>query len=80
MAYCLAMFNAATETQMTEILVYGIPKGETERYTENLLATKCRNAADIEKVKAAASKDGWHSFRVTTYNGEAPNFAAAVNA
>jgi len=63
---------------MTEILIYAIPKGETERYMEDLISSRCRNMADVQKVKAAASKDGWHSFRVTTYNGEAPNFAGAV--
>jgi hypothetical protein len=36
-------------------------------------------AANIENVKAAASAAGFHSFRVATYNGEAPNFAKAVN-
>jgi hypothetical protein len=35
-------------------------------------------ASNIEKVKAAASAEGYHSFRVATYNGEPPNFAAAI--
>ena len=64
---------------MTEILVYGLEKGEARDYMETLLATNCRNSSDVEKVKAAASAEGWHSFRVATYNGEAPNFAKAVN-
>ena len=63
----------------TEILVYGLEKGEARDYMETLLATNCRNNSDVEKVKAAASAEGWHSFRVATYNGEAPNFAKAVN-
>ena len=63
----------------TEILVYGLERDETRDYMESLLASNCRNAADVEKVKAAASAEGWHSFRVATYNGEAPNFAKAVN-
>lgn len=57
-----------------EILVYGLPHGETERYTEDLLASTCRTAADVARVKAAASADGWHSFRVTTWDGEPPRF------
>jgi hypothetical protein len=61
---------------MMEILVYGLKAGETERYMEDLLSSRCRTPADVEAVKAAASKDGWHSFRVAEYNGEAPNFAA----
>lgn len=64
---------------MPTILVYGLEKGEARDYMESLLASNCRNAADVEKVKAAASAAGFHSFRVTTYNGEAPNFAKAVN-
>lgn len=66
---------------MTEILVYGLEKGETRDYMETLLATKCKTPSDIEKVKAAASASaaGFHSFRVTTYDGAAPNFAKAVN-
>lgn len=63
----------------TEILIYGLERGETRDYMETLLATNCRNAADIERVKEAASAAGFHSFRVTTYNGAAPNFAKAVN-
>lgn len=66
---------------MQEILIYGLERGETRRYTEALLANfpKTDNAAsNIEKVKAAASAEGYHSFRVATYNGEPPNFAAAI--
>jgi len=61
-----------------EILIYGLEKDETRDYMESLLATNCKTQSDIEKVKAAASAAGFHSFRVTTYNGEAPNFAKAV--
>lgn len=62
-----------------QILLYAIPKGETERYTEGLLATNCTNQADIDKVVAVASADGWHSFRVAYWDGSAPNFAATLN-
>jgi len=66
---------------MQEILIYGLEQGESRRYMEALLANfpKTDNAAsNIEKVKAAASAQGYHSFRVATYNGEPPNFAAAI--
>ena len=63
----------------TEILIYGLERGESRDYMETLLATNCRNAADIERVKEAASAAGFHSFRVTTYDGSPPNFAKAVN-
>lgn len=62
-----------------QILIYGLPQGETRDYMEQLLATACRNFADVERVKAAATAEGWHSIRVTTWDGSAPNFAKAVN-
>jgi len=62
-----------------ETLVYGLPKGETERYMEVLLATKCKTTEDIAKVKAAAAADGFHSFRVTKFDpSKPPDFVAAV--
>lgn len=61
---------------MKEIVLWGIPKNETDRLYEVVLANNCRNSADIEKVKAAASKDGFHSFRVFILDlNEMPNFA-----
>jgi hypothetical protein len=62
-----------------QILVYGLAAGETERYMEDLLATNCKNEQDVEKVKAAAAADGWHSFRVTTWDGSPPNFTNVIN-
>ena len=61
------------------ILIYGLPANETERYMEALLSTQCKTAEDIEALKATASKDGWHSFRVTTWDGSPPNFGGTVN-
>ena len=61
-----------------EILVYGIPRGETERHTEDLLATKCRSQADIDAVCTAAARDGFHSFRVTTFDGAQPDFTKVL--
>jgi hypothetical protein len=66
----------------TEILVYGLPQGETRGYMEDLLACFVKTdkaAQNVEAVKAAASAQGFHSFRIATYSGEAPNFAKAVN-
>jgi hypothetical protein len=65
-----------------EILIYGLPKGEHRDYMEDLLANfpvTDKAAQNVENVKAAASAAGFHSFRIATYNGEAPNFAKAVN-
>lgn len=66
-----------------EILIYGLPQGETRDYMEDLLAcfpVTDKAAANIEAVKAAASAQGFHSFRIAGFvPGTRPNFAAAVN-
>jgi hypothetical protein len=65
-----------------EILIYGLEQGETRDYMESLLAcfkVTEKAALNIERVKEAASAQGFHSFRVAGYSGEAPNFAKAVN-
>ena len=66
-----------------EILIYGLKQGETRDYMEDLLACFAvtdKAASNIEKVKAAASAQGFHSFRIAGYNGEAPDFVKAVTA
>lgn len=63
---------------MTEIIVYGLAKDATERWQEDLLSAKARTQADVAAVMAAASKDGYHSFRVATWDGSAPDFAATL--
>lgn len=61
-----------------EALVYGLRSGQTERYTEELLAAIPVNEKtdeNINRVKETATKDGWHSFRVANFSqGEAPQF------
>jgi hypothetical protein len=60
------MTNAKlTLAQSNETVLYGLPKGATERYEEVLLLTNATPAM-IEKAKALASKDGFHSFRVAS--------------
>lgn len=67
----------------TEILIYGLPQGETRDYMEDLLACfpcGANDAANIAKVTAAATAAGFHSIRVTGFTpGTKPNFAKAVN-
>jgi hypothetical protein len=62
-----------------EILLYGLEQGETRDYMETLLASNCKNDADIQKVIKHAKGFGFHSFRVANYNGEAPDFVATLN-
>jgi len=65
---------------MEEYVVWGLPAGETERYMEVVLATQCRSMDDVNKVIAAASADGWHSFRHWKVDIETtPTFAATLN-
>lgn len=61
-----------------EILIYGIEQGYTEQWQESLLSTNCKTDGDIQKIISHAKKHGYHSFRVTTYNGEAPDFTGTV--
>ncbi len=66
---------------MREVIMYGLRQGETERHKEELLAAFPNNhlaARNVEAVKVAASRGGFHSFRVANWNGEAPNFGDAV--
>ena len=62
-----------------EILIYGLEQGETRDYMETLLHSKCKTEDDIQRVIAHAKKHGYHSFRVATYNGEAPDFTKVFN-
>ena len=60
-----------------EFLLYGLPKGETERYTETLLATRATRK-DAEAVIERAKADGWHGFRIATYDGAPPDFTKVL--
>ena len=62
----------------TEYLLYGLAHDESRAYMETLLIAS-KDPEQIERVITIASKEGWHSFRTATYNGEAPNFASTVN-
>jgi hypothetical protein len=60
-------------------LLYGLEKDETREYMETLLASNCRDQADLDKITAHAASYGFHTFRVATYNGEAPDFSKTLN-
>ena len=61
-----------------ENILYGIPESETERYMEIIL-TVSTDMERIEAVKVMASKDGFHSFRISTFSGEKPSFNNILN-
>ena len=63
---------------MKETVLYGLPKGATERYEEQLLLTNATPEL-IEKVKVLATRDGFHSFRVAEIDlSKKPDFGKAV--
>jgi len=84
LCYHTYMFNNKPKgfTTMTkEILIYGLDKESTQDWQEDLLACfpdSANTQTNIVKVIEAASAQGFHSFRVANYNGEAPNFAKAL--
>ena len=66
------------EGTVKETILYGIPKGATERYEEVLLLTNA-TPEKIEQVKVLASRDGFHSFRVAVVDlSVPPDFARSV--
>lgn len=64
-----------------ETLIYGLPRGETRDYMEELMYAGGQKLtqAQIDKVFKAASDAGYHSFRVAGFDPTMkPDFAAAV--
>jgi len=64
-----------------ETVIYALAAGETRRAYEDIICAPGRTltADEIERVKAAASADGWHSFRVWGWDGSAPDFSKGVS-
>lgn len=65
----------------SETLIYGLAKDATERWQEQLLCAPGRllSSAEVESVKTAAAADGFHSFRVTAWDGSPPDFTKVLN-
>ena len=64
---------------MSEILIYGLAPNDSERYLEQLLSTQCKTKADIDLVIKTAEQAGFHSFRITSFNWEKPDFVKSIN-
>jgi len=61
-----------------ELVMWGIPKGETERYKEVLLLSN-GTPEKVARVKELATRDGFHSFRTANVNlGKPPSFGRNV--
>lgn len=65
---------ARADSSSSEAILYGRRNG-SEEWQEEILSTR---PAEFERVKKLAEKDGFAHFRVAKFNGEKPNFAAAV--
>ena len=61
-----------------EWVLWGLPRGKRDRIHERILYTQAKSEADLERVKALAAKDGWHSFRVQTLDLSKPFNAGAA--
>lgn len=59
------------ELPASETVLYGLPKGSTERHEEVLLLTEA-TPARIAKAMKLASADGFHSFRVAKIDLRTP--------
>jgi len=64
---------------MKELLLYGLPKNETRDYMEDLLLSNVYSMDKVNQVIELAKKEGFHSFRIATYNCEAPDFTKCLN-
>lgn len=64
-----------------ETVIWALPAGKHDRLYEQIMI--CNRGplskADCAKVKAAAAKDGWHSFRVVQMDLNAkPDFSKSL--
>lgn len=63
-----------------EFVLWGLPKGSTDRIDEKVLYTQGKTLEQIEAVKIHAAADGWHSFRVQVLDlDEKPDFSKGVS-
>jgi len=65
-------------TEAKEWVLWGLPRGKRDRIHEKILYTQAKSEADVERVKALAAKDGWHSFRVQVLDLSKPFNASAA--
>jgi len=66
---------------MNETVIWALPSGKTDKLYEQILICNrgVLSLADCVKVKEAAGKDGWHSFRVVQMDvNEKPDFVKSL--
>lgn len=63
---------------MSKLWLWAIPAGSTSRMDEKPLTSMALTPEQVNKVKAAASKDGWHSFRTVKDDNGIPDFTKGI--
>ena len=62
---------------MKEYILWGLPKGSTDRLDEKVLYIQAKTPVQMDAAKELAAKDGWHSFRVQILDlDKAPDFGS----
>ncbi len=61
-----------------KFFLWALPAGQTDRLHERPLTSMSLTADQLEKVKTAASKDGWHGFRSAPDSNDLPDFTAGL--
>ncbi len=63
---------------MSELVVWALPEGESDRLFEQPIASNCRSREDVQRVIDASAADGWHGHRIQVIDGTLPDFGATV--
>lgn len=59
-------------------ILWALPKGSTDRLEEKPLTSMALTSEQAEKVKQAATKDGWHGFRLQLDDNSVPDFTKGI--
>ena len=57
-------------------ILWALPRGETDRLQERPMTSFPLTRDQATTVQAAATRDGWHGFRLVLDDGAVPGFAA----
>ena len=59
--------------------LWAIPRGKMDRLDERPLTSIALTPKEALRVRKAATRDGWHNFRIVPDTQDAPNFAGAAS-
>jgi len=75
------LFKRKRIAQEERYVLWGVPKGETDRYNEKILLSN-HTLAQCERVKKIAEADGFHDFRISKIDNKplsSSDFTGAIN-